>query len=57
VDTLNVIARVIGIEVEVEGFETVCLFCGTGLLAWLLIFLTCGIDLGPGFLQTGGPLH
>ncbi len=50
-DTLaHAIARVIGSEVEVEQLETVCLFCGTGLLLWLLIFLTYGIDLSPGFV-------
>jgi hypothetical protein len=45
----HAIARVTGVEVEVGALEAVCLVCGTGLLLWLLIFITYGIDLSPGF--------
>lgn len=38
-----------GIEIDVETLRTIAIFSGAGLLLSLVLLLTYGIDLSPGF--------
>jgi hypothetical protein len=43
------LSRALGVEIDVELLKTVAIFCGAGLAASLLLALTFGLDLSPGF--------
>ena len=43
------LSRALGVEIDVETLEIITIFCGAGLTASLLIALTYGLDLSPGF--------
>ena len=45
----RIITRASGFEIEVDTLRAVVIFCGAGLLFSLLLLLTYGIDLSPGF--------
>ena len=44
------LSRALGNEIDVETLKTIVIFCGIGLTVSLLLALTCGLDLSPGFL-------
>jgi hypothetical protein len=44
----NALTRVSGIEISAEILRAFGIFCGAGLLFWLLS-TTYGLDLSPGF--------
>jgi hypothetical protein len=43
------LSRALGVEIDVEMLKTVAIFCGAGLAVSLLLALTFGLDLSPGF--------
>ena len=43
------LSRALGVEIDVELLKTVAIFCGAGLAVSLLLALTFGLDLSPGF--------
>jgi hypothetical protein len=43
------LSRALGVEIDVELLKTIAIFCGVGLAASLLLALTFGLDLSPGF--------
>ena len=44
------LSRALGNEIDVETLKTIVIFCGIGLTVSLLLALTYGLDLSPGFL-------
>ena len=42
------LSRALGSEIDVETLKTIVIFCGIGLT--VLLALTYGLDLSPGFL-------
>ena len=44
----NVLARVSGVQVDVETLKTIAMFCGVGLTVSLLL-ASYGVDLSSGF--------
>jgi hypothetical protein len=45
----HTISRVSGIDIEVDTLRTVAIFCGSGLVMFIALCLTYGLDLSPGF--------
>ena len=43
------LSRLTGVEIDVETLEILVIFCGVGLTVSLLMALTYGLDLSPGF--------
>ena len=45
----HTLSRLFGVEVDVETLEIIAIFSGAGLALSLLLALTLGLDLSPGF--------
>ena len=45
----RILSQASGIEIDVDTLRTIAIFSGAGLLFSLLLLLTYGIDLSPGF--------
>ena len=43
------ISRISGIDIEAETLKTIAIFCASGLLASVVLGLTYGLDMSPGF--------
>jgi hypothetical protein len=43
------LSRALGNEIDVETLKTIVIFCSAGLTVSLLLALTYGLDLSPGF--------
>ncbi len=45
----RVVTRTTGIDIDIERLKSVLIFSGAGLLVCILLALTYGLDLSPGF--------